>query len=145
MAPRLRMLLSISHASTPRTTLLSMLSASEVPARNTKVGAHRCVIHLVRNSAAGSAMVMAPSYMAESSDRWLASKAIDAWSMTISTITSPRIQSIVAMRCDGIAAEVATFAGPFDMGQCATRPAARNIAHAASHCSGVGGSTSPSL
>ena len=40
-APRVRMFLSIDHGSTPLTTRRSMLSASDVPARNTNVGAHR--------------------------------------------------------------------------------------------------------
>ena len=61
IAPRTRMFLSIDHAFTRLTTRRSMLSASEVPARNTNVGAHRWVIHRVKNSPAGSAIVVASS------------------------------------------------------------------------------------
>src|SRR5512145_1087922 len=59
IAPRVRMFLSIDHAFTPRTTRRSMLSASDVPARNTNVGAHTWVIQRVKNSPAGSTIVVA--------------------------------------------------------------------------------------
>jgi hypothetical protein len=54
----------------------------------------------VKNSAAGSTLEADPGYIAESSSRWLASNAIDAWSTIMSTMTNPRIQSIAAMRVE---------------------------------------------
>jgi hypothetical protein len=66
IAPRVRMFLSIDQASTPLMTRRSMLIASDVPARNTNVGAHRWVSHRVKNSPAGSAIVVASAYHAES-------------------------------------------------------------------------------
>ena len=57
IAPRTRMSLSMAQALTPFATRRSTLSASAVPARNTNVGAHRCVIQRVKNSAAGRAIV----------------------------------------------------------------------------------------
>ena len=101
IAPRVMMNMSISRALTPLATRRSTLSASATPARNTNVGAQMCVIHRVKNSAAGSAIVADPAYIAESSERCPPSKAIDAWSTIIRIMTRPRIQSIAAMRLVG--------------------------------------------
>src|SRR2546428_514620 len=45
---------SIAPGATPRARLLSTLSASAAPARNTKAGAQTCVTQRVKNCAAGS-------------------------------------------------------------------------------------------
>ncbi len=110
--------LSISHAGDALRPCASTLNASDAPARNTNVGAQMCVIQRVKNSPAGSAAVIASGYIAESSGSWVPSNAIDAWSTTISTMTSPRIQSIAAMRAErtgAAAAAVHTPLSPADL------------------------------
>jgi len=99
-APRVRMERSIADDGSPFALRRSTLSASDVPARKTNVGAQMCVIQRVKNSPAGSAAVIASGYIAESRGLCVPSNAIDAWSTTISTITRPRIQSIAAIRID---------------------------------------------
>ena len=68
--PRMSMSLSMDQAAAPFATRRSTLRARAVPARKTNVGAHRCVIQRVKNSAAGSAIVPASAYIAESSATW---------------------------------------------------------------------------
>ncbi len=59
IAPRIRIFLSIDQAGMPFSTRRSTLRARDVPARNTNVGAQRWVIHRVKNSPAGRAILAA--------------------------------------------------------------------------------------
>ena len=69
MAPRVMMNVSMSRALTPSATRRSTLNASATPASSTNVGAQMCAIQRVKNSAAGSAIVAASGYIAESCER----------------------------------------------------------------------------
>lgn len=83
----------------PLDTLRSTLIASAVPARNTNTGAQRWLIQRVKNSNSGKVVPLTYS-AAESVELCSLLNAIDAWSMTMSIITKPRIQSIAAIRFD---------------------------------------------
>src|SRR6185312_15444053 len=81
----------------PVLTSRDTVNASPVPARKTKVGAQRWVIQRVRNWTAGSG-APACHMRAASVNRRPPLNASELWSMAISTITRPRIQSSAASR-----------------------------------------------
>ena len=72
-----------------------MLSASEAPARKTNVGAQGWETQRVRKSATGSGLL---SIRTESVMRRPALKAWLEWSSVMSTITTPRSQSMATSR-----------------------------------------------
>ena len=72
-------------------------SASDAPANSTNAGAQMCVIQRVRNSPAGSGEPGVQP-QALSPCRWCASHEAPAWSIVMSTMTSPRSQSIARTR-----------------------------------------------
>src|SRR5262245_39519969 len=97
--PRIRILRLIDAADSPAFNRFSELRASEVPARNTNVGAQRCVIQRTRNWIVGRG-VPGLYRKAASVTKRPELNISEAWSTVIRTITKPRIQSSATTRTE---------------------------------------------
>src|SRR5262245_50775313 len=107
--PRIKMLRVIDAADSPALNRFSELRASEVPARNTNVGAQRWVIQRTRNWTSGKCAPGLYRNAASVTNR-PALNISEAWSTVISTITRPRIQSNATTRAVPVAGSLTAVA-----------------------------------
>src|SRR5262245_11895271 len=106
----MKILRLIDAVDSPAFKRFSELRAREVPARNTNVGAQRCVIQRTKNWRAGSGVPGLYRNEASVTNR-PALNISEAWSTVIKTITKPRIQSKATTRAVPVAGSL-TAVGP---------------------------------